>query len=189
MPAKLSVGLPCSASFEPKARPRIFLFGHPSSQSERDALSKRKIGGLKMEESKKEKSCEQRIDKQMRGRLEQFFPDVNTWSVLKCARYLKQEGRQVKTTNIDELREEVFDRIREAASENLLSVEKITTYKLCLSWGGPADYFELDWSEESKSWVGGRYVFQDWFDGANRTVSEQQAEELAQLFGICPEVG
>ena len=142
-----------------------------------------------MEENRKEKTCEQRIDKQLKGRLEQYFPEVNTWSVLKCARYLKTEGQQVKTANIEELREEVLDRIREDASENLLSVEKVTTYKLCLSWGGPADYFELDWSEESKAWVGGRYIFQDWFDGADRSITPEQAEQLAELFGIYPDAG
>ena len=142
-----------------------------------------------MEENRKEKTCDQRIDKQLKGRLEQYFPEVNTWSVLKCARYLKKEGRQLKTANVEELREEVLDRIREDASENLLSVEKVTTYKLCLSWGGPADYFELDWSEESKAWVGGRYIFQDWFDGADRSITPEQAEQLAELFGIYPDAG
>lgn len=135
------------------------------------------------------KTCEQRIDKEMKERFEQFFPELNTWSVLKCARYLKQEGCDIKTADIDELREEVLDRIRQAAQENLLSVEKITTYKLCLSWGGPADYFELDWDQESKSWNGGRYIFQDWFDGATRSISAEQAEQLAELYGIYPEAG
>ena len=142
-----------------------------------------------MEGNKKEKTCEQRIDKEMKDRFKQFFPDVNTWSVLKCARYLKKEGRKITTADINELRSEVQDRIREDAQENLLSIEKVTTYKLCLSWGGPADYFEIDWSEESKCWNGGRYIFQDWFDGATRSISAEEADQLAELFGIYPEAG
>src|SRR5436190_21798885 len=98
---------------------------------------------MKMEGNEKQKACEQRIDQELKGRLEEFFPDVTTWSVLKCARYLKSEGREIKTADIEELRQEVVDLIRERAQEDLLSVEKITTFKLCLSWGGPADYFEL----------------------------------------------
>jgi len=140
-----------------------------------------------MEGNKKEKSCEQRIDGELNGRLEEFLPDVSTWSGPKCAKYLKSEGRQNTTANVDDARQQVLDCIREQANENLLSVEKSTTYKLCLSWGGPADYFELDWSEESGAWVGGRYVFQDWFDGATRRITPEQAQELAELFGIYPD--
>jgi hypothetical protein len=142
-----------------------------------------------MEGNKKEKTCEQRIDKEMKERFEQFFPGVDTWGALKCARYLKNEGRPIKTTDIDELRAEVLDRIREDAQESLLSTDRVTTYKLCLSYGGPADYFELDWSEQSKCWNGGRYIFQDWFDGATRSISSEQAEQLAEFYGIYPEAG
>ena len=142
-----------------------------------------------MEANKPEKTCEQRIDERLRGRLEQFLPDINSWSRLRCARHLKAEGREIKTADIDELRSEVLDLIREQVCNDLLSVEKITTYKLCLSWGGPADFFELDWSDDSRAWVGGRYVFQDWFDGATRFITDCQAEELAELFGIYPDAG
>jgi hypothetical protein len=34
--------------------------------------------------------------------------------------------------------------------------------------------------------LGGRYVFQDWSDGANRSISSEVAERLAELFGIYP---
>ena len=34
----------------------------------------------------------------------------------------------------------------------------MTTYKLCLSWRGPADYFEIDWSEDSRTWLGTRLL-------------------------------
>jgi hypothetical protein len=142
-----------------------------------------------MERNKKEKTCEQRIENELKGRLEELLPEVNTWTLLKCARHLKSEGRAIKTADLEELRQEVLDVMRERACESLLSLEKVTTYKLCLSWGGPADYFELDWSEESKAWVGGRYIFQDWFDGANRSITPEQAEQLAEVFGIYPEAG
>jgi hypothetical protein len=69
----------------------------------------------------------------------------------------------------------------------VLSLEKITLFRLCLSWGGPVDYFELDWSESACSWTGGRYLFQDWFDGVERSLSANQTEELAGVFGIYPD--
>ena len=142
-----------------------------------------------MEANKTKNTCEERIDEELTGRLEQLLPDVRRWGVLKCARYLKAEGRELTTADLDALQCEVSTLIQDRAAESLLSVERLSTYKLCLSWGGPADYFELDWSADSRAWVGGRYLFQDWFDGASRPLSEQQVEELANLFGIDPEAG
>ncbi len=142
-----------------------------------------------MESTKRQKTCEERIDEELKQRLEQFLPDVQSWGVLKCARHLKAEGRTLRTADLDQLRDEVFDLIRERAAESVLSIDQVTTYKVCLSWGGPADYFELDWSTEARTWIGGRYVFQDWFDGASRSISHDQVEELANLFGIDPEAG
>ena len=142
-----------------------------------------------MESSKRQNTCEERIDEELNGRLEQFLPDVQSWGVLKCARHLKAEGRPITTADLDKLHEEVLDLVRERAGESVLSLERLSTYKLGLSWGGPSDYVELDWSLESQAWVGGRYLFQDWFDGASRTLSTEQVEDLANLFGIEPEVG
>ncbi len=142
-----------------------------------------------MESTKRQKTCEERIDEEMKQRLEQLLPDVQAWGVLKCARHLKAEGRTIRTADLDQLHDEVLDLVRERAGESVLSIEQVTTYKVCLSWGGPADYFELDWSAESRAWIGGRYLFQDWFDGASRSMSADQVEELANLFGIDPEAG
>jgi hypothetical protein len=165
-----------------------FLFARiPPSQSERDDFSKRNIGGLNMETKETKNTCDQRIDAKLKDRLEQLLPDVETWSVLRCARYLKSEGQELRSADLDELQSDVREIVRERAFESLLSLDRIKTFKLCLSCGGPADYFELDWSEESKAWVGGRYLFQDWFDGANRTISADLAEQLADLYGVAPD--
>jgi hypothetical protein len=67
--------------------------------------------------------------------------------VLRCARYRKSEGQELRSADLDELQSDACELVRERALESLLSLEKIKSYKLCLSWGGPADYFELDWSE------------------------------------------
>ena len=142
-----------------------------------------------MEANKTKKTCDERIDEELRDRLNQLLPDVQNWGVLKCARHLKTEGHPIRTAAIDQLHDEVLGLVRERATESVLSVEKLITYKLCLSWGGPADYFELDWSQDARAWVGGRYLFQDWFDGASRHLDGNQVEELANLFGIDPEAG
>jgi hypothetical protein len=68
-----------------------------------------------------------------------------------------------------------------------LSIDRVTTYKVCLSFVGacgPADFLELDWDGEG--WIGGRYIYQDWFDDATRTITDEEVEELAETFGIYP---
>src|SRR5881409_1627950 len=95
---------------------------------------KKEKGRQTMEAEKPQKTCEQRIEEELKGRLAEFFPDVNTWSVLKCARHLKSAGRLIRTADVGELRDQVAELIRDQAVESLLSVEKITTYRLCLSW-------------------------------------------------------
>ena len=141
-----------------------------------------------METDSTKKTCEQRIDNRLRSRLEQFLPQVNAWGTLRCARYIKSEGRETDSTAVVELRNEVLGLIGEQACEQLLSVEKVISYKLCLSWGGPADYFSLNWSQSDSAWVSGSYIFQDWFDSADRPISSDQAAQLAELFGIYPDV-
>jgi len=86
---------------------------------------------------------------------------------------------------LEEWRDAAQESTREASFDSILSVEKLTTYKVCMSWGGPADYFELDFDAEGEC-VGGRYLFQDWFDGATRDIDTGQAEELAELWAIGP---
>lgn len=132
------------------------------------------------------KTCEQRIDEQLKGRLEEMFPDPEDWSTLECARHLRRRGIEILSADVNELREQIRETAREQALEGVLSIEKTTTFRLCLSWGGPADYFELDWSPTSEAWTGGRYLFQDWGDGATRTLPEETIEQLADLFGITP---
>ena len=131
-------------------------------------------------------TCENRIDQKPANRLEEFFPDVAGWSLLKCARHLKEEGRTLGSADLECAREEVLESICQRAHEKLLSVDEIVTYRLCLSWGGPADYFELDWSPNNREWCEGRYLFQDWYDGASRTLTVEQVEQVAELFGIHP---
>ncbi len=131
-------------------------------------------------------SCEERIDRELAGRLEEFTPDINAWSPSQCVRYLRTHGRPAVTRDADVLREAVTEALAETCSESLLSVERFETFTLCLSWGGPADYFELHWSAQNAEWIGGRYLFEDWFDGASRKLSAEQAERIAEAFGIYP---
>jgi hypothetical protein len=68
-----------------------------------------------METNTPGKTCQQRIEEQFKERMEQLLPDVESWSVLKCARYLKSEGQELTTADLDELQSSVRELIREAA--------------------------------------------------------------------------
>ncbi len=62
-------------------------------------------------------TCENRLDQELKGRLEDFFPDVSGWSLLKCARRLKEEGRALATSDVERAREEVLHVIRQRARD------------------------------------------------------------------------
>ena len=106
---------------------------------------------------------------------------------------IETEERKTCEQLVDEELTDRLEDIRKSArydpdDENYiepLSIDRVVTYKVCLSWGGPADFFELDWDGEG--WIGGLYIYQDWFDGATRNITDEEAEEIAEAFGIYPE--
>jgi hypothetical protein len=132
-------------------------------------------------------TCEQRIDEQLRSRLEQLLPDLDDADVEQCKELLDHDGREQPDPDddIDEWREAAREAVHDAAIETILSIEKQTTYVACLSWGGPADFFEIDFDQDGDV-IGGRYKFQDWFDRAVRDVGCETAERLPELWAIGP---
>lgn len=133
-------------------------------------------------------SCEQLIERAMQGRFAELIPDIYTWDEQACLQYLRDQGHEVPANReLDDLCEEVIEVMKDRNREDLLGLEIIRTYKLCLSWGGPADYFELHWSEQDRDWTGGRYHYHNWFDSAQRSISAEQAEQIADAFDINPQ--
>lgn len=73
------------------------------------------------------------------------------------------------------------------ASDSLpdpLSIERRITYHVALSTGGPADGFRLTFDPEDGQLIRGEYYYQDWFDGATRTLSDEDADMIAEAYGI-----
>lgn len=59
-----------------------------------------------------------------------------------------------------------------------LSVETVQVTKICLSYGGPADYLEAYWEKDRVNYDGVFrvvYRFSDWFDTATLEVEEGSA--------------
>jgi hypothetical protein len=75
----------------------------------------------------------------------------------------------------------------DSACNHLYELTRLITYKLTLSGGGPADYFELMWCPTNKAWTGGRYIFQDFEGFVPLGISDDLAAELADVYCIDPE--
>ena len=151
-----------------------------------------------MSDDKKD-SCEARIRQHMESRLAQFLPDLD--DVETCIDIINERGHagqveEIRTENTDEdgLSEGAFEEdIKRDAQElhydhindDVLCIDKVTTYKVVISTGGPGDQFEFDFDEDGDL-VEGRYRFLDWFDGASRKLDNDDAERLLELFGIDP---
>lgn len=122
------------------------------------------------------------------------MPDLENWDIEELTEYINDYGGNVPDRDqdtddddyIDELKQEAEEVRSNQACESVLSIEKTIVYSVCLSWGGPADYIELDYDGEG--WTGGRYRFQDWFDGAQGPeFTASEAEQWAEVFAIYPE--
>lgn len=83
---------------------------------------------------------------------------------------------------LDKLNEDA----RECIEEMPLSVETFKVLKVLLSTGGPADWFEAQIDDDGDI-LRIEYVYQDWFDGARRTLDGaefDQAERFIRHFII-----
>ena len=136
---------------------------------------------------REQKTCKQRIGEQLQSRLDELIPNVDEWDIAKCKAYLDDIGVDLdEIDGLDAWRDTVREIMDERRCDDILSIEKVITYRVCLSWGGPADYFEFDFNNNGDM-VEGRYLFQDWFDGARRRLDDATAEQLVDYFAVGPD--
>ena len=72
------------------------------------------------------------------------------------------------------------DKAREEFIGNILSRDETRTVRYCLSYGGPADYIEMDFNKENEV-LEARYLYQDWGDGAVKILNEEEKKEVIDL--------
>ena len=108
----------------------------------------------------KTKTCAERIGEHMKGRLE----------AMRAALIHEQQ----KSDSDDDENDEDYEESLECLRESVLAVTPSIRMRIELSTGGPADgfYIYLDW--ETKEVMAGLYYFQDWFDGAERYLSNDE---------------
>ena len=105
-----------------------------------------------------------------------------------------EEEKEYQLHRIDQLinrmgsvNDKVADRAQEEAAEWPLSIEVIKTVRVDLSTGGPGDWFEI--KTRDGELYAGSYRFQDWFDHAERALSDDEISLVWNVFALeCLEV-
>ena len=113
-------------------------------------------------DSKEGKSCEQRIDAQLKGRLEEMFPDPEDWSVLQCARHLRRQGlKYLRRMLWTSCASKSLNRHASRLLNPGLSVEAQEKSRQYACPGeARRDLFEPDWSPDSEAWTEWTVSFQ-----------------------------
>jgi hypothetical protein len=85
-------------------------------------------------------------------------------------------------TTITEIENDDSDEMtkRDEFFESILGVSTIKTTTFTLSWGGPADYIEID-QDENGDVVAGRYIYANWGDVAKIELNEDELNKMADL--------
>lgn len=78
----------------------------------------------------------------------------------------------------DEERADVEDSL-----DNVLTIDREILIHIQLSTGGPGDGFKLRYTTDGEL-IGGVYYFADWWDYADRALSYEEAEQVAEAYGI-----
>lgn len=105
-----------------------------------------------MNEQTPQPTCEERIDEELSHELERIREALERYETLYDCEY----------------------------TEDILEVALQTRVKFLLSTGGPADGFCLTFDPEG-TMVEAEYFFQDWYDGATRTLSAENSELVERM--------
>ena len=150
------------------------------------------------EKSWRERSCEERIDEAKKDRFEDFEKffkdfDVREMDMYEIEERLSEFSRKISDfreimiwpftyVDMDAIQEFLEEAYRENIDNYLLGTTKYITVRLELSWGGPGDFILLQIDKETKEAMQGTYHYQDWFDGAVRTLNRHELEVLEALY-------
>ncbi len=107
----------------------------------------------------KQETCEQRIEKELSSTIETFKNAL--------------EGKYEDDNEYDDFSSWLWDYVLDFSDDSHFRAKRLQ-----LSWGGPADYilFFEDGDIE--------YHFQDWFDGATRTLDEDDLEVMQNVYDM-----
>jgi hypothetical protein len=135
-------------------------------------------------------SCEERIQAQLDGRLDDFRQYLNpvmlyTMQCLDCEYKWDDADDMADCPECGgeaECVEEFEPENRESFEEGILEITPTLMFKVGLSWGGPADGFHIYVDMQDGRIDRIDYYFQDWFDGATQTLRGGDFDVVASLF-------
>ena len=125
-------------------------------------------------------TCEELVETKLNDRLEDLLFDPHSVDEDDLRARLVDDGLICDDDYLSHY--EMCDVWRDSLLESVMSVSEAKVYTVALSYGGPSDEFEL--IRENGEWTGGAYVYKDWFDGARRAISAEQAESIADALGV-----
>lgn len=144
----------------------------------------------------RDKTCEERIDARMQGRLNEMrdyyrlreladtwdldIDQIREWGEFDADNFSEVEDED----DLAELERLVNDlyygNFDTPESFDALSVDVKHVYTICMSYGGPADYWEVTTNSDGDV-ERIEYKFQDWFDGATRELHDDDLD-IAESF-------
>jgi len=144
----------------------------------------------------RQKTCEERIDSYYERTFEEFHRLTGREEITRAD--LEELGADVdEYLNPDhdpedeeepELDQDEARRVlRETWEQDILSIDRSEVVRVCFSWGGPADYLDIyidgKPGDPDRQITRAVYLFQDWFDGAEREVKRgDDLDAVCELF-------
>lgn len=143
----------------------------------------------------RQKSCEERIDSHYKTALDEIrkvagldevTPDDLTDYGVDLDPFWEDEELPEEERELDQ--DEARQELRERFEESILSIDRSEKVRVCFSWGGPADYIDIYIDPQDKTITSATYLFQDWFDGAEREIRGTDLDAVESVFGwLCHE--
>lgn len=140
-----------------------------------------------MAHSNRQRSCEERIGEYYAKTLEEIrkvagyeeiTPDDLSDMGADPDDYRQDPDDQESEIDQDAARND----LRETFEQDILSIDSKIVKRICFSWGGPADYIDIYIDPEARQIYRAVYLFQDWFDGAEREITGQDLDAVCAVF-------
>lgn len=139
----------------------------------------------------RQKTCEERIDSHYKRTLEEIrkvagLEDIEPSDLedygIDLDPFWEDEDAPEDERELDQ--DEARQELQERWQEGILSIDRSEKVRVCFSWGGPADYIDLYIDKEDRSIISASYLFQDWFDGAEREIRGIDLEAVESVFSF-----
>ena len=146
-----------------------------------------------MADTERQPTCEERIDDYYKRTFEEIHRLTGREEITRADleelgadidEYLNPDHDPDDPDEPEVDQEEARRVLRETWEQDILSIDREKKIRVCFSWGGPADYIDIYITDDGDPPEITRavYLFQDWFDGAEREIRGDDLEAVISLF-------